>query len=272
MSKPLSLASPGLPVQVPHDGQKQHAPLKQRPPQKQKKRHIVGAAVFVGALHVALLGFVMSAREPQREAVPVRVVAAELITSARAASAMPAPAVPLHPQPPAPARQTSAPQPVVRPVVHAAAPVVHQRVAEPQQQPSPAAAPAAPAVAPASPVSSAQQSDASPAAPQVSPAQLAAADGDQTPRAVAQLDCTIAKPAYPMLSRRGGESGTALVQLRVDVKGHVDAAHVVASSGYPRLDAAALDAVLASACAPYREHGKAVPATAKVPVVFNLSE
>ncbi|TAM08481.1 MAG: TonB family protein [Paraburkholderia sp.] len=269
MSKPLSLTSPGLPVQVRHDGQKQYAQLNQRPRQK---RHIVGAAVFVGALHVALLGLVMSAREPQREAMPVRVVAAELITSAPAASAMPAPAVPLRPQPPAPARQTSAPRPVVQPVAHAAAPVVHQRVTEPQQQPLPAAAPAAPAVAPAPPTSSAssassaQQADASPAAAQ------AAADGDPTPRAVAQLDCTIAKPAYPMLSRRSRESGTALVQLRVDVKGHVDAAHVVASSGYPRLDAAALDAVLASACAPYREHGKAVPATAKVPVVFNLSE
>ncbi|WP_185218904.1 energy transducer TonB [Paraburkholderia dinghuensis] len=109
--------------------------------------------------------------------------------------------------------------------------------------------------------------------PQASSTQHAVTgNGEQHPRAVAQLDCTIAKPAYPLLSRRNRETGTALVELRIDVTGHIDSARVVASSGYPRLDAAALDAVEASACVPYKENGKPVPATAKVPVVFNLSE
>jgi len=75
-----------------------------------------------------------------------------------------------------------------------------------------------------------------------------------------------------MLSRRNRESGTAVVELRVDVTGHIDSARVATSSGYPRLDAAALDAVQSSACVPYKENGKPVPASAKVPVVFNLSE
>ncbi|WP_233868962.1 energy transducer TonB [Paraburkholderia adhaesiva] len=222
----------------------------------------MGAALLVGGLHAAVLGFVMSRPEPRREPAPLHVVAAELIAAAPAISALPPPAAPPRPQPPAHERPTSAPHPVARSV----APPPHEPVAEPQRQATPAAAPA-PTVTPA------PQSDVSPAAPQASSTQHAVTgNGEQHPRAVAQLDCTIAKPAYPLLSRRSRESGTALVELRIDVTGHIDSAHVAASSGYPRLDAAALDAVQASACTPYKENGKPVPATAKVPVVFNLSE
>lgn len=228
----------------------------------------MGAALVVCALHFIVFALVLLAHEPRTVAAPVHVVVAQLITSAATASAIPAPAaVPQRAPPRAHERPTNVPHPAA----HAAATPVRERAAEPPRQEAPAAAPQLTQ----SPLSSARQPDAAPSAA----AQQADADDTPrgspsaaTPRAVAQLDCAIAKPVYPVLSRRRQESGTVLVELRVDVTGRVDAAHVVASSGYARLDAAALDAVQSGACMPYRERGRPVPATAKVPVVFNLSD
>jgi protein TonB len=50
-------------------------------------------------------------------------------------------------------------------------------------------------------------------------------------------------PKYPPQSVRGGEQGNAGVQLRVDERGRVVEARLARSSGFPRLDRAALDAV-----------------------------
>ncbi|PNO72655.1 MULTISPECIES: TonB family protein [Burkholderia cepacia complex] len=55
--------------------------------------------------------------------------------------------------------------------------------------------------------------------------------------------------------------------------GRVVAARVAAAgSGYPRLDAAARDAVLASRCAAHIENGAPTPMRARVPITFNLDE
>ncbi|MCA8235518.1 energy transducer TonB [Burkholderia cenocepacia] len=50
------------------------------------------------------------------------------------------------------------------------------------------------------------------------------------------------------------------------------AAWVVTGSGYPRLDAAARDAVLASRRAAPVENGAPSPILARVPITFNLDE
>ncbi|MDN7878742.1 energy transducer TonB [Burkholderia aenigmatica] len=103
------------------------------------------------------------------------------------------------------------------------------------------------------------------AAPQASPAPA-------TPRFVAHPECALVTPDYPPQSLRTGEHGTALVELETDAAGRVVAARVVAGSGYPRLDAAARDAVLASRCAPHVENGAALPMRARAPITFNLDE
>ncbi|WP_244106911.1 energy transducer TonB [Burkholderia cenocepacia] len=58
--------------------------------------------------------------------------------------------------------------------------------------------------------------------------------------------------------------------------GRVVAARVVTGSDYPRLDAAARDAVLASRCAAHVENGTPpttpTPMRARVPITFNLDE
>ncbi|OXI30684.1 hypothetical protein CFB89_26490 [Burkholderia sp. AU16741] len=69
-----------------------------------------------------------------------------------------------------------------------------------------------------------------------------------------------------------GEHGTARVELETDAAGQAVAARVVTGGGYPRLDAAARDAVLASRCAAHGENGAPSPTRARVPITFNLDE
>jgi periplasmic protein TonB len=92
----------------------------------------------------------------------------------------------------------------------------------------------------------------------------------QTTTAVSRLDCAIVKPAYPALSRRLQETGTAVVQLVIDEQGTIESARLASSSGYPRLDHAAWQAVLASTCSPYLRDGTAKRASAAVPFTFSL--
>jgi len=50
-------------------------------------------------------------------------------------------------------------------------------------------------------------------------------------------------PDYPDVSRRLGEEGTVILQALVDGSGRAIAAKIVTSSGYPRLDRAAIEGV-----------------------------
>ncbi|MDP3663395.1 MAG: TonB family protein, partial [Nitrosomonas sp.] len=50
-------------------------------------------------------------------------------------------------------------------------------------------------------------------------------------------------PIYPAISRRMGEEGKLVLRVELDETGHIDEAKVINSSGYDRLDAAALTAV-----------------------------
>ncbi|WP_134321236.1 energy transducer TonB [Burkholderia cepacia] len=92
------------------------------------------------------------------------------------------------------------------------------------------------------------------------------------PRFVAHPDCALVKPDYPPQSLRLGEHGTVLVELETDAAGQIVAARVVTGSGYPRLDAAAREAVLASRCAPHVFDGAPVPTRARAPIAFNLDD
>jgi periplasmic protein TonB len=51
------------------------------------------------------------------------------------------------------------------------------------------------------------------------------------------------EPDYPPVSRRLGEQGTVIIEVLVDAGGHAVEAKLVQSSGFPRLDQAALDGV-----------------------------
>ena len=72
-------------------------------------------------------------------------------------------------------------------------------------------------------------------------------------------------PIYPSDSRRLGEEGKVLIQVELDTDGQVDKAEVIDSSGYARLDNAALAAVKNWRCEPVMRDGHLVRAIALQP-------
>ena len=79
------------------------------------------------------------------------------------------------------------------------------------------------------------------------------------------------KPEYPPRSIQKHESGQVNVRVVVDTAGRVHDARVVLSSGFSRLDEAALKAARHSTFHPYTEHGRPLFAMAIIPYRFNLS-
>lgn len=77
-------------------------------------------------------------------------------------------------------------------------------------------------------------------------------------------------PPYPLLSRRLGEQGTVLLTVWVDAQGAATEVRLARSSGHPRLDAAALQAVRGWRFVPGRRHQIAQPMWVNVPLVFRL--
>lgn len=75
-------------------------------------------------------------------------------------------------------------------------------------------------------------------------------------------------PSYPEHSRRSGEEGRLTLQVELDESGHVSETIVVNSSGYSRLDNAALDAVKTWRCKPAVRDGQPVRAIALQPFNF----
>ncbi|MCC6657258.1 MAG: energy transducer TonB [Rhodocyclaceae bacterium] len=77
-------------------------------------------------------------------------------------------------------------------------------------------------------------------------------------------------PAYPPLSRRLNEEGKVVLRVELDEHGNIGAARVAASSGFARLDEAALAAVKTWRCTPARRDGQPVRAVATQPFKFEL--
>jgi protein TonB len=75
-------------------------------------------------------------------------------------------------------------------------------------------------------------------------------------------------PVYPTQSRRLGESGVTLLRVELDGLGNVANAKVETSSGYSRLDDAALLAIRAWHCTPASRNGQRVRAIAMQPFKF----
>ena len=67
-------------------------------------------------------------------------------------------------------------------------------------------------------------------------------------------------PDYPTLSRRLGEHGSVALRVMIGADGRAGEVQVVQSSGYPRLDRSAADAIRQWRFSPAYEGGKPVPA------------
>lgn len=77
-------------------------------------------------------------------------------------------------------------------------------------------------------------------------------------------------PRYPPLSRQLREEGSVLLSVELSDNGSVDKAYVRQSSGFPRLDEAALAAVKNWRCDPAVSNGKPQRAVALQPFTFQL--
>ncbi|MCC8401394.1 energy transducer TonB [Paraburkholderia sp. MMS20-SJTN17] len=218
----------------------------------------------VAAIHVALLGAIMTLRhEPVQAALESRVMTAELLPPAPAAlqsiaSPPPHPAPSVHSQPTHRPKPAPAPKPAPTPLPQAAAPSATQ-VAAPDPQPP---APAAPA---------------SPPGLATPPAAATPAIGKPTmeisaPRNVSHVECNIAHPDYPTLSKRRHETGIASVRFVIGLTGKLDNIELTKSSGYSRLDDAAVAAMHASACKPHLENGEPVRAAYTQSFNFDLTD
>ncbi len=189
---------------------------------------------LVGALHLAVLGAVATSisHSPPADTAPTLDV--------RVIAERPPPREAHAPRP----RPARTPAPVAAPVL-AAAPAA----------PAPSAI-SVPSGPPAVPVPAANP--VPPAPPALVPARFDAAYLRNPP------------PEYPFASRRLREQGQVLLRVRVDPQGRAKSVQVQESSGYTRLDQAAVDAVRLWQFVPARRGDEAVEDTALVPVVFRL--
>ena len=80
------------------------------------------------------------------------------------------------------------------------------------------------------------------------------------------------KPVYPALSKRLGEEGVVLVSLLILADGQVTEVALARTSGYPRLDAAALAAVRHWHYRPARRGGVAIDYRYLQPVAFSIND
>ena len=77
-------------------------------------------------------------------------------------------------------------------------------------------------------------------------------------------------PAYPPLSRRMGEEGKVVLRVLVNERGFAEDVQVRTSSGFPRLDAAALESVRHWKFVPARRGDAPAAAWVLVPLSFSL--
>lgn len=157
---------------------------------------------------------------------------------------------PARPRPVTPRAPVPAPQPEPLPVADAAPQAPIEVAAPVQSEPQPVTAPLA---------SSTPPTDTPPAPPVIVLPSSNAAYLNNPP------------PAYPPLSVRLNEQGTVRLRAYVGTDGRASSITVMRSSGFPRLDQAAVESVYRWRFAPGTRDGQPIPMWTEVPVRFQLS-
>ena len=189
------------------------------------------------------------------------VVPAEILVEIMAPSAAPAPPRVAQPRQPSPTKPTPVPTTPSKAAVVAPAPVP-LAVADTHPTPASALAPA-PVAAAAAPVAAAPAGPSAAAptvtAPSVPKLELPSSDADYLHNP---------KPPYPPLSKRLGEQGNVLVRTLIGADGVPQKAEIKQSSGFDRLDQAALATALRWRYVPGKRAG--VPETMWFNVPFSF--
>ncbi len=211
----------------------------------------------IAAIHVgggwALLQ-VPAVRDAVVEAVPIFV------------NFVPPPQVPKAEVPPPPPPPPSPPRPRPTPKSPPPPPTV---VAAP---PSPAPAPFVAAPPPPVPVLAAPTPPAPEPPPPAPPAPPPPPPVPQDLPISAIRYARQVEPNYPSTSVDRREEGVVMVQVLIDDKGMPNDVRVAKSSGFPRLDASAVDAVKRFRFHPAVVNGRPAVGYAKIPVEFKLPE
>ncbi|CAM2158011.1 MULTISPECIES: energy transducer TonB [Paraburkholderia] len=231
-------------------------------PAVRTNRRVVTASAIVIALHAALIAVVLMKRDAVTPvALESQTITAELIKPEPVAAPAAIQSTPTPPPPkPVPVkREKPKVQPKPKPTPTPPLPVADAPSQHVVETPAPSQ-PAPPAPTPPAP--------AAQAAPAVGKPTMALT----APKNVSHLECNIVKPDYPTLSRRRGETGTAYVHFVVGLTGKIENIELKKSSGYSRLDDAAMGAMRDSSCKPYLEDGQPVRAAYTQPFGFTLDD
>ena len=99
-------------------------------------------------------------------------------------------------------------------------------------------------------------------------------DGDRKEKGVTSpvVVTGLSKPEYPRYSRINGEEGTVVLIVEVRANGRPGKIEVVTSSGYRRLDCAAVKALEKAAFIPARVAGKIAASTKRIAFRFKLED
>lgn len=199
--------------------------------------------LLVAGLHLgALAAIVLSKSEPT----PVEIIQPTIQGVIVMAEPEPAPPPPAPLPPPPPPEKKPEPTPKPKPKPLPKAPPSERAVKAPEPEPTPAP----PVTQPAEPT---------PAAP--APVLPPRADAGQISNPA---------PAYPSLSRRLREEGLVVLEILIRADGSVGEIKLKASSGFKRLDEAAMNAVKRWRYQPATQGGIAIDFWYEQPVEFNL--
>jgi protein TonB len=207
------------------------------------RRHIVIATLLV--LHgIAIVGFMNASRlrDAVAEASPIFLAVVDA----------PAPMAPPRSLPPPPRLRVPAPPPLELPLI----------APEPSSSPSPLVAQVAAPTPPPAPMAQVVE---------LAPVQAPAPASRTIPASAVQYLMPPA-PVYSRISARMKESGKALIRVYIDETGMPRNVQLAVSTGFSRLDDAALAAVRNCRFKPYLENGVAVAGWAAIPIEFELPQ
>lgn len=253
----------------------------------------LGAGLVVLGLHVAVVAAIFSSVDEEKPKLPDNdaiMVSAVEAPEPQLAKADPTPEPPQPPQPPEPPppppepevkpdpipdpvpQEKTEPEPEPEPVVERP-PEPAKPKPKPKPQPKPQPKPLPKEQTPPKPVetpppaapSGTPEGDSKPQAPRQGPPK------DQ-PDLVSNIEYAGRGPAavYPLASQRLRETGRVMVQVVINTEGTIERATIISSSGYSRLDEAALDALRRVRFKPYTRNGVAYTVQARIPFDFNL--
>ncbi|HHQ4557457.1 energy transducer TonB [Aeromonas hydrophila] len=150
-------------------------------------------------------------------------------------------------------------KPVVKPLKHRTPPVQPAKVM-PVSSPQPPVTAPAPAAATQASGGSASQS----------PARKAGGGAGNSAPIARDARLSNPEPQYPYESRRRGEEGRVILNVRVTAEGTAASVEVDKSSGYRRLDMTARKTVSRWKFIPAKQNNVAVEASTKVTIIFKL--